>query len=74
MIDKFEWGLDLVGTNIQSGFDETAFLEEDVIEELAGIKSRNYDFVLDCAYQDALIIRRSPLSIYMICQAPIMAG
>ncbi|WP_062570565.1 MULTISPECIES: MipA/OmpV family protein [Pseudoalteromonas] len=46
VIDKFEWGLDLVGTNIQSGFDETglAFYEEDVIEELAGIKSRNYDF------------------------------
>ena len=39
-------GLDLVGTNIQSGFDETGlnFYEEDVIEELAGIKSRNYDF------------------------------
>ena len=46
VVDKFEWGLDLVGTNIQSGFDETglAFYEEDVIEELAGIKSRNYDF------------------------------
>lgn len=23
IIDKFEWGLDIVGTNVQSGFDET---------------------------------------------------
>ncbi|TMO46270.1 MULTISPECIES: MipA/OmpV family protein [unclassified Pseudoalteromonas] len=46
LIDKFEWGLDLVGTNIQSGFDETglAFYGDDVIDELAGIRNRNYDF------------------------------
>ncbi|MFY8273169.1 MipA/OmpV family protein [Pseudoalteromonas sp. SSDWG2] len=46
LIDKYDWGLDLVGTNMQSGFDETGLkvYDRDVIEELEGIDRRHYDF------------------------------
>ena len=46
LIDKFDWGLDILGTNTQAGFDDKGlgFYNHGVIEELAGIKSRNYDF------------------------------
>ncbi|KZY59109.1 MULTISPECIES: MipA/OmpV family protein [Pseudoalteromonas] len=46
VIDKFEWGLDIVGTNIQSGFDETGLniYGNEVIKELEGIRTRDYDF------------------------------
>lgn len=46
LIDKYSWGLDILGTNVQAGFDETglAFYNDTVIEELIGINSRHYDF------------------------------
>ncbi|MBS3796310.1 MipA/OmpV family protein [Pseudoalteromonas sp. BDTF-M6] len=46
LIDKFDWGLDIVGTNVQSGFDETGLkiYDRDVVDELAGIDRRHYDF------------------------------
>ncbi|MEO2266287.1 MipA/OmpV family protein [Pseudoalteromonas sp. YIC-656] len=46
LIDKYEWGLDIVGTNVQSGFDETGLkvYDRDVVEELKGIDRRHYDF------------------------------
>lgn len=46
MIDKYDWGLDILGTNVQAGFDESglAFYNDTVIEELVGINSRHYDF------------------------------
>jgi outer membrane scaffolding protein for murein synthesis (MipA/OmpV family) len=46
LIDKFDWGLDVLGTNTQAGFDEKGlgFYNNGVIDELRGIKSRNYDF------------------------------
>ncbi|WP_231616508.1 MipA/OmpV family protein [Pseudoalteromonas sp. SWN29] len=46
LIDKFDWGLDILGTNTQAGFDEKGlgFYNHGVIKELQGIKKRNYDF------------------------------
>lgn len=46
LIDKFDWGLDILGTNTQAGFDEKGlgFYNQGVIKELQGIKKRNYDF------------------------------
>ncbi|NMR25518.1 MipA/OmpV family protein [Pseudoalteromonas sp. NEC-BIFX-2020_002] len=46
LIDKFDWGLDILGTNIQAGFNETGLdlYAEGTIKELDGIKSRRYDF------------------------------
>lgn len=46
LIDKFNWGLDVLGTNTQAGFDEKGlgFYNKGVIDELRGISSRNYDF------------------------------
>ncbi|WP_404340600.1 MipA/OmpV family protein [Pseudoalteromonas mariniglutinosa] len=45
-VDKFDWGLDIVGTNLQAGFDETGlkFYGRDTIDELKGLASRHYDF------------------------------
>lgn len=46
LVDKFDWGLDLLGTNTQAGFDEKGlgFYNKGVVDELAGIRSRKYDF------------------------------
>ena len=46
LVDKFDWGLDIVGTNVQAGFDETGLkiYDRDVVDELAGIDRRHYDF------------------------------
>ncbi|ATG57607.1 MULTISPECIES: MipA/OmpV family protein [Pseudoalteromonas] len=46
IIDKYDWGLDILGTNTQAGFDEKGlgFYNSGVIAELDGIKSRRYDF------------------------------
>ncbi|KJZ00812.1 MipA/OmpV family protein [Pseudoalteromonas ruthenica] len=46
LIDKYDWGLDILGTNVQSGFDETGLklYDRDVIDALAGIDRRHYDF------------------------------
>ncbi|WP_405601463.1 MULTISPECIES: MipA/OmpV family protein [unclassified Pseudoalteromonas] len=46
LVDKFDWGLDILATNIQAGFDERGIglTGNDIIDELRGIKSRSYDF------------------------------
>jgi len=46
LINKYDWGLDLLGTNIQAGFDEQGlgFYNDGIIDPLRGIKKRNYDF------------------------------
>jgi outer membrane scaffolding protein for murein synthesis (MipA/OmpV family) len=46
LIDKFNWGLDVLGTNVQGGFDDKGlgFYNNGVIDELRGIKTRHYDF------------------------------
>ena len=46
LINKYEWDLDIIGTNVQDGFDQygTYYNEDSIVEELAGIKARGYDF------------------------------
>ncbi|MFQ3178264.1 MAG: outer membrane protein [Pseudoalteromonas tetraodonis] len=46
LINKYDWGLDLLGTNSQAGFDEQGLgiYNDGIIEPLRGIKKRNYDF------------------------------
>lgn len=46
IINKYDWDLDILGTNIQAGFDETGldFYNSGTVPELAGIRSRKYDF------------------------------
>ncbi|KTF16239.1 MipA/OmpV family protein [Pseudoalteromonas sp. H105] len=46
LIERFDWELDILGTNVQAGFDETGldFYNNSKIDELAGILSRKYDF------------------------------
>jgi MipA family protein len=46
LLNKFNWELDLLGTNAQAGFDENGlgFYNNGVIEQLRGIKKRHYDF------------------------------
>ena len=46
LIDKFDWGLDILGTNAQSGFSDKGLglYNDGIVDELAGIKTRNYDF------------------------------
>lgn len=46
IIEQFDWELDILGTNVQAGFDETGldFYNTGTIDELAGIHSRKYDF------------------------------
>ena len=46
IIEQFNWELDLIGTNVQAGFDDTGldFYNTGTIEELAGINARKYDF------------------------------
>ncbi|PAJ75578.1 hypothetical protein CJF42_04460 [Pseudoalteromonas sp. NBT06-2] len=45
VIDKYDWGLDIIASNFQSGFDENGIYNtNDLIPELEGITPREYDF------------------------------
>jgi outer membrane scaffolding protein for murein synthesis (MipA/OmpV family) len=46
LIDKFDWGLDVLATNVQVGFDENGlkYYNGHKIAELEGIKVRQFDF------------------------------
>lgn len=46
LIDKFNWGLDILGTQTQAGFDDKglSFYKKGVIPELRGINARKSDF------------------------------
>lgn len=44
VIDKYDWGLDIIGSNFQSGFDERGIYTNGLINELEGITPREYDF------------------------------
>lgn len=46
LLNKYDWDLDILATNVQAGFDETGldFYNNGVIYELIGIHSRKYDF------------------------------
>ncbi len=45
LVDKFDWGVDLIATNTQAGFDETGLkiYNNKVIPELAGVRKRRFD-------------------------------
>ncbi|SFB91519.1 MipA/OmpV family protein [Pseudoalteromonas denitrificans] len=45
LIDKYDWGLDIIGTNFQKGFSESGYnYDDDIKPDLAGISTREYDF------------------------------
>ncbi|MDP5213752.1 MipA/OmpV family protein [Pseudoalteromonas tunicata] len=66
LVDKYDWGLDIIGTNLQDGFNQfgTYYNRNTIVEELAGIKTRDSDF--DVGFRLTRRISDSQLSFELL--------